>query len=168
MRKIECKRLNTLTFRKYGDYQSILHPEGEKIGDKPSEFFRDMAQIKLGNTNILSVSSLRIGMRPMIVDLLEYHNFCGEAIIPLDADIIVQLAPATSNGEIPYNKIEAFYVPKGTIVVLNPGVWHHSPFVCNNDEAHLLCMLPERTYENDAHVVQFPDSEKLEITSTII
>lgn len=163
MRQIICKELNRKEFRKYGDFQSILHPDGEKMGDKPSEFFRDMIQLKLGNTNILSVSSLRISMRPMIVDLLEYHNFCGEAIIPLDSDIIVQLAPATPKGESPYDKIEAFYVPKGTVVVLNPGVWHYSPFVIGSAEAHILCMLPERTYENDAYEVHFPESERIEI-----
>jgi ureidoglycolate hydrolase len=163
MRQIKARALDREAFRKYGDYQSMIHPEGEHLGEAPDEFFRDMIQTKLGNTNIMSMSSLRLGTRPMVIDKLEYHNHCGEAILPLDNDIIVQLAPATQRGEIPYGKIEAFYVPMGTVVVLNPGVWHCSPFVAGADEAHIFCMLPERTYENDAVVVSIPEEKRVVI-----
>ncbi|MHB8062617.1 MAG: ureidoglycolate lyase [Ruminiclostridium sp.] len=156
MQEIKIQSLSYEKFRKFGEFQSIVQPDGEYLGKAPSEFFRDLIQLRLGNTNILSMSSLRISKRPMIVDVLEYHNHCGEAILPLDSDIIVQLAPATPNGEIPYDKIEAFYILKGTVIVLYPGVWHHSPFVSGNDQAHIFCMLPERTYENDAIVVSIP------------
>ena len=165
MHQITCQKLSPESFRKYGTFQSIVDPNGEKLGETPSEFFRDLIQMKLGNTNILSMSSLRVKERPLIIDILEYHNICGEAILPLDADIIVQLAPATKGGEIPYEKIEAFYVPKGTVIVLNPGVWHHAPFTSEGIQAHIFCMLPERTYENDAYVLRIPDNKRIMINT---
>ena len=162
MHQIACQQLSLEAFRKYGDFRCITVPRGEKLGEAPSEFFRDLTQMKLGNSNILSMSSLRIKKRRMVIDILEYHNICGEAILPIDSDIIVQLAPATPGGQIPYEKVEAFYVPKGTVIVLNPGVWHYAPFV-SEGEAHIFCMLPERTYENDAHVFEIPDNKQIEI-----
>ena len=139
---------------------ALLCPRGEKLGEAPSEFFRDLTQMKLGNSNILSMSSLRIKKRRMVIDILEYHNICGEAILPIDSDIIVQLAPATPGGQIPYEKVRRFTSPKGTVIVLNPGVWHYAPFV-SEGEAHIFCMLPERTYENDAHVLRSRITSKL-------
>ncbi len=163
MHQINCQKLTIEAFRKYGDFSDFINPDGEKLGEAPSEFFRDRMQVKLGKTNILSLSALKVLQRPLVIDLLEYHNYCGEAILPIDADIIVQLAPATAKGQVPYEKIEAFYVPKGTAITINPGIWHHAPFVINAEQAHIFCMLPERTYENDANVIDIPKQKVIEI-----
>ncbi len=45
--------------------------------------------------------------------------------------------------------LEAFYVPQGTFVKMNPMVVHGMQFPVHKEEAHVICMLPGRTFHND-------------------
>jgi ureidoglycolate lyase len=92
----------------------------------------------------------------------EYHNYTAEGILPLDADILIHVAPATPEGEVPLVRIEIFRVPKGTFVSLHPGVWHHAPFAHDADVANVLIVLPERTYAQDCHVTEIAQDDQIE------
>ena len=83
------------------------------------------------------------------------HIFC------LDDDVIVHVAPAGKEA-VP-ELTEAFLVPKGTMVLLNTGVWHLSAIPVNKETAHVLIVLPERTYLNDCVVVDYPEEKWVEI-----
>ena len=85
------------------------------------------------------------------------------AFMPIDGDVIIHIAPAGKAAAVPYDKIEAFSVPKGTMVMMHAGVWHAAPFACADTPVHILVFLPERTYANDCSVVLFPEEEKLEL-----
>ncbi len=75
--------------------------------------------------------------------------------------MIVHVAPA---GKDPVPELtEAFLVPKGTMVLLNTGVWHLSAIPVNKETAHVLIVLPERTYFNDCVVVEYPEEKWVEI-----
>ena len=75
--------------------------------------------------------------------------------------MIVHVAPA---GKDPVPELtEAFLVPKGTMVLLNTGVWHLSAIPVNKETAHVLIVLPERTYFNDCVVVEYPEENWVEI-----
>jgi len=63
--------------------------------------------------------------------------------MPLDGDILMHVAPATPPQAVPLDKIEVFRVPKGTLVVLRPGVWHCAPFAEKNDFVNCMVVLPE-------------------------
>jgi ureidoglycolate lyase len=54
-------------------------------------------------------------------------------------------------------------VPRGTLVVLRPGTWHHAPFAIDDKPANVLIVLPERTYANDAVVVELEPAERIRI-----
>jgi ureidoglycolate lyase len=56
-----------------------------------------------------------------------------------------------------------FGIPRGTLVVLRPGVWHHAPFTIDGKPANVLVVLPERTYANDCVVVELSAEEQVEI-----
>ena len=58
---------------------------------------------------------------------------------------------------------EAFLVPKGTMVCLKTGTWHLSAIPVNKELAHVLIVLPERIYNNDCIVVDYPQGEHIEI-----
>lgn len=45
--------------------------------------------------------------------------------------------------------LEAFLVPKGTFVKLNPLIVHGTQYLTEEGEAHILCLLPGRTFRND-------------------
>jgi len=103
-------------------------------------------------------------MRPLIIDVLEYHTNTGEAILPLDHDVIVQVAPATHPDDPPpLARVMAFRVPHGTLLSIRPGVWHHGPFTLGEQPAHILIALPERAYANDCVVVKLAPDDRIAI-----
>ena len=97
------------------------------------------------------------------IDTYEYHNTCAEAMLPLDGDAYIHVAPAGPADRIPYDAVEVFRVPKGTMVTLRPGVWHHGPFCVDTDSLQTLIILPERLYAYDCTVLTAPEADKLRI-----
>ena len=163
MRKVKAKELTREDFSVYGTFAQLINPETVRIGDEPIEFFRDMIRLDLGIDTKASFSVCRVLKRPPVVDLIEYHDGCGEGILPLDTDILIHVAPATPRGEIPLDRIEAFRVPRGTFVSLSRGVWHHAPFALDGGVANVLIVLPERTYATDCEVYEIPKDQRTEI-----
>ena len=163
MRKEKVKELTLESFAKYGTFANMVNPKAEKLGAEPIEFYRDMAQLDLGGRTIASFSTCRVCKRPGVVDVTEFHNGTGEGILPLDADALIHVGPATPVGDVPLDRIEVFRVPKGTFVSLNPGVWHHAPFAHNAEVANVLIVLPGRTYAIDCHVTEIAEKDRIEI-----
>ena len=146
MRKLNAKPLTADAFRKYGTYSRMINPDGERLGPPPVEFYRDLVHVNLGS-GIPCASVTRVSPRPMIAEKFEYHTATAEAFMPIDGDVIIHIAPAGKAAAVPYDKIEAFSVPKGTMVMMHAGVWHAAPFAC----------------ADDCSVVLFPEEEKLEL-----
>jgi ureidoglycolate lyase len=164
MRTVKIEALSLEKFLAFGSYSSHLNPTGEKIGATPIEFFRDMVQQDLGKTSTASFSTCRVENRKWVIDVCEYHSGCAETLLPLDNDVLIHVAPATPDGErVPLDKIRVFRIPRGTLVVLRPGVWHHAPFTIDGKPANVLVVLPERTYANDCVVVELSAEEQVEI-----
>jgi len=161
MRKVKVEKLTMEKFAPYGYFANMVKPKSEKLGKSPIEFYRDMLQLDLGGVGMASFSICRVKARPSVVDVIEYHSYTGEGILPLDNDICIHVAPATPEGELPVSKIRIFRIPRGTMVVLRPGVWHHAPFAIGKKEANVLIVLPERAYANDCVVCELEDDEKV-------
>lgn len=161
MKTISIRPLSKEAFSQYGDYASITTPASLHFGDHPVRFFRDMLQMQLGKETNVSFSCCTIDKREMIIDALEYHNYTCETILVLDADYIMPVAPAVGSEKMPAEKIEAFFVPKGTAVTCRPGVWHGAGYVSGAEELHVLCCLPERTYMNDCFVDTLTGDERV-------
>jgi ureidoglycolate lyase len=163
MPKVKIKELTLENFNKFGSFANMINPDAVKIGAKPVEFFRDLIGQNLGRNTGVSFSTCRVTKRPFVVKELEFHTFCQEGILPLDGDILLTLAPATANGDLPWDRIVAFQIPKGTMVTLRPGVWHCGPYTYQADFVNVLITLPERTYVNDCLVVSIPKEQQSEI-----
>ena len=160
MRTVQAKELSTDAFLPFGFYASMIDPESQKIGAVPVEFYRDMVQQDLGGASIASFSTCRVEPREMVIDVTEYHSAAGEGILPLDNDVLIHVAPASPPGaDVPLEEIEVFRIPRGTMVVLRPGVWHHAPLTTNGAPANVLIVLPERTYANDCEVVELGEDK---------
>ena len=160
MRKLTVKKLDREAFRPYGDFVSLLRP-AEFYGDAPSVFTPDMLQLPLAQHDLASFSICRVAQRPNVVDTSEYHSAAWEGNLPLDGDVVLHLAPA-NRGKIDADAFEAFLVPKGTLVILKPGVWHFAPYAVEG-EVSTLVVLPERTYANDCIVLRHGEDEILTI-----
>ena len=161
MRRIQIERLTEDSFRPFGAFCNLARPTGMRIGEPPIEFFRDSLQQSL-SCSAVSYSTCRVRPREMVVDVLEYHSHTAETMMGLDNDMIVQVAAATAaNAPVPVGELRAFDVPRCTMIMLRPGVWHHAPFSPNDSDLHVLVALPERTYANDCIVMTLLESERV-------
>ena len=164
MRSVGVEELSAEAFRPFGQFASMVDPETERIGVAPIEFFRDMAQQTLTGPEV-SFSTCRVEKRDLVIDVTEYHSSTGEVTLPLDNDVLIHVAPATPpQADVPLDKIRVFRIPKGTLVSIRPGVWHHAPFTINDEPANVLIALPERAYANDCTVVELPPEDRIAIS----
>lgn len=164
MKTIKAEPLQVEAFLPFGFYANMINPKTEKLGTPPIEFFRDMVQMDMGGVAIPSFSICRVEKRDFVIDVTEYHMSTGEGIMPLDNDILIHVAPASPvKTPPPLDKIRVFRVPKGTMVVLRPGVWHHAPFTVNEKPSNVLIVLPERTYARDCAVVEIAKADQIQV-----
>lgn len=165
MPSVKIEELTVEAFKPYGTFVNMLNPDTEVIGDKPAQFFRDMAQLAMHHPRSLpSFSICRVEKRPLVIDVTEMHSWTAEGNLALDADALIHVAPATPNGVVPKDRFRVFRQPKGTFVTINAGVWHHAPFVWGGaDYLNMLIVLPERTYANDCVVVSLDKNEQIAI-----
>lgn len=165
MRKIKVQKLTHENFHRYGTFAPLIDPLSEEAAgpkDAESVFFRDLLQQDLGG-GIPSYSTCRVLPRPFVITDAEYHNHTCEVAIPLDGDAVLWFAPATPDKEFPADRAEAFFVPRGTVVSVRPGVWHHAAYSLNDKPLNVLIVLPERTYATDAFSIPLPPENRVEI-----
>jgi ureidoglycolate lyase len=164
MREVSIQELTQESFKKYGSFENMINPKTEKFGTPPCEFYRDMLQQNLGENSQVSFSVCRVENVPLEIETVEYHSFTAEGIFPIDNDVLIHLAPASpEDGTVPAEELEVFRVPKGTMVVLRPGVWHYAPFITDGDCANVIIILPERTYANDCEVYTLSEKVKIKV-----
>jgi ureidoglycolate lyase len=168
MRELRYRALDAAAFAQFGSYAAMIAPDAggrpaPRIGQAPIEFFRDLVQSGLGADTTVSFGVCRVTRRPPVVDESEYHDTSCEALMPMDGDVLVHVAPAVPGGRFPAEQAEVFLVPKGTMVVLRPGVWHHGPFALRSEQVSCLVGLPERLYARDCVGVKLPLEDQLRI-----
>jgi ureidoglycolate lyase len=163
MKQVIVKELTLRDFAVYGSFADMTSPSGPKLGGGNVEFYRDMALLNLGRDTTAALSVTRVLKRPNIIDTVEMHSNTGEGILPLDGDVLIHVAVATPNGEVPADRIEVFRVPRGTAVTLRRAVWHEAPFALGCDSVNILVVLPERTYADDCLVCKLSPEDMLEI-----
>ena len=163
MKKVSVRKLSKNMFDLYGNYADMTAPAGPHLGEPPCEFYRDMVLLTMGHSTV-GFSVTQTYKRELIIKDIEHHNCTGEAIMPIDGDVYIHVAPASAKDIAPFDEIEVFYVPKGTLVTFRPGVWHSGPYCVEADVVNVLVVLPERTYVNDCNIVSLPEEEQLEIS----
>lgn len=164
MRTIPVKPLTAEAFAPYGEFHDMLAPDSRRfvVGQAPITFWPDLCSAIVGGENIC-YSTCIVSPRPLVVDVTEYHTYCSEGMLALEQDMIIHVAPASPGNEPPLSRFEAFLVPRGTMVTIRPGVWHHAPYVLTDKPGAMLICLPPRTYQNDCTVVEIAPEQQLEI-----
>ncbi len=163
MRQIKAQPLDREKFRRYGDFINTLDDAALAAASvNPRGFFADVLQLNFNGTlpPTLSVNSLKKPEK-QVVFFVENHKCTAEGIMPVDGDVIMYVG-IPSRGEPSGDNIEAFIVPKGTFVVLNPHIVHGG-LIALQDEVHALCLLPGRTFANDFNAKILPEEERIEI-----
>lgn len=157
---MKIKELTMDSFSAYGRFSSMVEPHGASIGDDPILFYRDLMPVPAFSPH-MSFSVTEIRRREPVVDVLEFHSKTSECFLNLDGDGIFCVGTATNTGLPDFESLNLFYAPKGTLIYIYPGVWHHAPYCIEGDVLHSLVFLPERTYANDCVVYQIPEEERI-------
>lgn len=157
--KIKAKVISKNNFSDYGQVHNMLDREAAGFGNEAFTFYRDSIRYCASSSN-LGISTLSVSEDSKYqVRALEHHNYTAELMMPMDDDMVVCLARAGSAAEPCQEEMEAFIVPRNTMIHLNPGVWHYMPLPMNNREVNVLVVLPERAYHNDLTSVDMSEKE---------
>ena len=158
MRKIKAQELSVEAFAPFGSYTNILKPSGNHLGD----FYHDPVKFFVSGEYPVTFSTLLVHKsEKKIIHTVEYHDTTPEGILVLDDDVLIHVAPPSVE-PVP-ELTQAFFVPKGTLVMLDTGVWHLSAMPVNKDEAHVLIVLPERIYKRDCKVEKYAKEDQMEV-----
>ncbi len=151
MKQLIAQPLSKERFEKYGEYMNLLDDEAlSRKSIFPQGFFADVVKLDFGTTTLPTVSVCKVTKQERnVIRMLEAHKFTCEGLLPLDADVIIFVGTPLPGRKFSVDTVEAFVVPKGTFVKLNPLILHGTQFPVNADSAHILCMLPGRTFMND-------------------
>jgi ureidoglycolate lyase len=167
MHQLKAKPLTVEGFRKYGVFQNLLDNESlAQNSIRKMGFFPDLITLNFGRDTLPSVCLCNVKKQEkMVVGFLEAHGKTCEGLLPIDADVIIYVGiPARSVDSWSVTDCEAFIVPKGTFVKFEPLILHGTQYPVSADEAHILCMLPERTFNNDMIAKRIEnDDDKAEI-----
>jgi ureidoglycolate lyase len=142
-RAIKVQNLSLPTFSAFGSYASMLHAEQPHSGALRIEFYRDARQLGLSPTGAATVSVVLAEPRVLVVNVLECLLTCVRGIIPVDGDVFLQLAPASPGAAVPVDALSVFFVPRGTLCTLKPGVWHYAPYPTGAHPVHALLVQPD-------------------------
>ena len=152
MREIVSKPLDRESFRPYGDFVDLLHiKQMDAMAGADNIFIPDLTTLRLDERMQASVCVARVSQCERI----------SEGILPLDGDIDIFVGP--SSFQVNPASIEAFRVPRGTFVRLNPGVLHGRQFVVDSQSVNVMILLPERTFGNDCVFTRLAESDQIKI-----
>ncbi|WP_411677235.1 ureidoglycolate lyase [Caproicibacter sp.] len=162
MKTIHAEPITAENWAPYGYLANIANPDGAyALGGEPVAFHRDMALAPMASAAPAAFGSLKVGKRPMVIEDVEYHSFTVEVMMPMDDDMVIYAGPANSGTPEP-EKLKAFVVPAGMLVVFRAGVWHGAPYPVDCDGTVLIC-LPERTYLNDTKKVLLEPADRIAV-----
>lgn len=102
MKTVHVQELSAERFSLYGTFADMLHAAGPHIGTDPIEFYRDMTTVYSPCASV-GLSITKVYRRPLVIDTYEYHNTCAEAMLPLDGDTYIHVAPAGPADHVPYD-----------------------------------------------------------------
>ena len=151
-------------FLPYGSIADITNPWGYySMGEAPSVFHSDIVIVPNVDPAPAAFGSLRVDKHPHIMEYVKYNTYACEIMMPLDDDMIMYAGPA-SNDAIELDKLEAFFVPKGTLVVFRAYTWYGAPYPVHNEQGAVLICLPKRTYLNNTKKCFLEKDDFVEIT----
>lgn len=165
MKTIQAKPLTADAFAKYGSFVNLLD-DGELATRSvfPQNFFADVLTLNFGTTTLPSVSVCQVRKQERnVIRALECHKFTCEGLLPLDGDVVIFVGTPAPGAAFSTDTVEAFLVPQGTFVKLNPLILHGTQFPVREGLTHVLCMLPERTFMNDMLMERLSEEQQAEV-----
>jgi ureidoglycolate lyase len=154
-------RAETLTAAAFAPFGRVLgKPERPEDAGGPGWRWWADTMLLASDGRPFGVGYLDITPAPLRFDWAERHFRTVEVLVPLDAACLVYAGPPEPDepaGHLPpMESFRVFRVEPGTGVALDPGVWHGAPLAAGAP-VRVLCLILERTGQEDVTVVRFPD-----------
>lgn len=144
MKDIIVKELTRENFQKYGEFCNMLM-QGT---DDQSAFFPDRL-----TWQPMAEMGASVGYAcpcEMRISWYESHAATAELRLPLDGDMVIYVGAPSEMPDM--ESFDAFVIPQGTMIRLNPGVVHGRQFPLEDRPVHVLLLSEAATWENDAKV----------------
>lgn len=163
MRQIKPKELTLEDFSKYGNFCILSREFSEK--EKQSDNFLIMHWERLTQNLGVTVNPAFFLCFfkdiPMKVTRLEAHDTCEEILIFAD-DVIAPVAPQSKAMPDPQS-VEAFFVPKFTMIKYNIGVWHYAPIPFGCSIGRAFYSMPQKVNNYDESPVDLDPKDYIDI-----
>jgi ureidoglycolate hydrolase len=158
--KIALKSITKDNFSDYGKYfdESDITPT---YSDTAFDWWNAVGIIDIQGKTSLGVVKPNFNSE-FAEQVFEQHSKTPEVLIPIDDDVIVLVGKvkAFDNAVPDEDDFEAFLVPKGKAVSLNPGVWHHAPMTLSGSVRTIVLFKENTSFED----IVVKDLSKQELT----
>lgn len=142
-RTVQVQQLTLPAFAPFGTYASLFQAERPSTALLRIEFYRDAQQLGLTPQGTALVEVCIAQPRTRVIDALECVNQCVRGLLPIDGDMLLQVAPASAQDCVRIEELAVFYVPRFTLCTILPGIWHYSPYPVGTTPVHALLVQPE-------------------------
>jgi ureidoglycolate hydrolase len=133
----------------------MLTPETWTAPGTGQEYSYIDTDTDLGLPSPISTGALESVPRPMVLGRMERHLRTREALIALEGDAVLCLAPPQEsvNGELV--RITAVRMRAGQAIIMNTGAWHWIPFPIGRKSVRFLVVFRSGTGKDDLHYHDF-------------
>lgn len=147
--EIALKSITKDNFSQYGQYfdESDTVPT---YSDSAFDWWNAVGIIDIQGKTSLGV--VKPNFNPDFTEaVFERHSKTPEALIPIDDEVIVLVSKehAFDNHVPTEDDFEAFLVPKGKAVSLNPGIWHHAPMTLRGSVRTIVLFKENTSFEDN-------------------
>jgi hypothetical protein len=135
----------------------ILLTPAKRVAPEPGaehSYFDTVDDLQLGAPCSAGVVEGR--PRPKTLRRMERHLHTREALVALEGEAIVCLAPPQEPGAAGLEGIVALRVKSGQAFILEVGTWHGSPFPVGRKPARLLVIFRSGTGRSDLEFHDLP------------
>ena len=98
----------------------------------------------------------------MIVSKMEHHARTSEILVAVKNDFVLCVAPANEQ-KVEIDKIKAFKVKQGSVLVMSRACWHWIPFPLNNRNAEVLVIFRDKTGNDDLVYADLPEDVEIKL-----
>lgn len=129
----------------------LLTPEQWELPDKGMEYTYTDIDADLGLPPPCSAGVLESVPRPMVLGRMERHLRTREALIALDGEAVLCVAPPQEGANGGLSGITAVRIRAGQALILETGAWHWIPFPVGDSTARFLVIFRSGTGKDDLY-----------------
>jgi hypothetical protein len=129
----------------------MLTPEEWLHSEKGQDYSYVDIDADLGLPLSCSAGALESVPRPMVLNRMERHLRSREALIALEGDAVLCVAPPQESRNGGLSGITAVRIRAGQAVILETGAWHWIPFPVGKGRARFLVIFRGGTGRDDLH-----------------